>query len=70
MASCVRCEWIEGEEDPEHHHDFRETSKVDAICREEGQIIYVCACGEEDDEIIPAAGKHTYAENEMKETSC
>ncbi len=67
---CVRCGWIEGEEDPEHHHDFQETSKVDATCGEDGLIVYVCECGEEDDEIIPATGEHTYVENETKEASC
>lgn len=53
----------------EHVHEFETTVTKAATCTEEGLAHKVCACGYEEDEVIPASG-HTLVHHDRKFASC
>lgn len=51
---------VAGSEPEVHEHSYSETSRTEATCTEDGVIYYSCACGETEEESIPAIG-HSYS---------
>lgn len=62
-------EGIGPEELPVHEHSYAQSSIRAATCMTEGQISWVCSCGDTYDEIVAAIG-HEYEENLVREATC